>query len=50
VIRTTKTNKLGRWGVLCSVGSNKLAVRYVAKINDKVLGTAKSPSLALTVR
>ena len=49
-IRTTKVNKSGRWGVLSGVGSTKASVHFVAKITDKVLGTAKSPSLTLTVR
>jgi len=47
-VRTTRTNKLGRWGVLCSVGPNKTSVHYVAKINDPLVGIAKSPSLTLT--
>jgi len=50
VIRTTKTNKSGRWGVLCGVGKAKGPVHFVAKVNDKVLGEARSPSLTLTVR
>jgi len=49
-VRTTRTNKLGRWGVLCSVGPNKTSVHYVAKINDPLVGIAKSPSLTLTVQ
>jgi len=36
--------------VLSGVGSTKASVHFVAKITDKVLGTAKSPSLTLTVR
>jgi len=49
-IRTTRTNKLGRWGVLCSVGPNKTSAHYVAKINDPLIGIAKSPSITLTVQ
>jgi 5-hydroxyisourate hydrolase-like protein (transthyretin family) len=48
-IRTTKTNKSGRWGVLCGVGTVTASVRFVAKITDPVIGAAKSPSLTLTV-
>ena len=49
-VRTTRTNKLGRWGVLCSVGLNKVPVHFVAKVNDPLVGSAKSPSLTLTVQ
>jgi len=48
-VRTTKTNQTGRWGVLCGVGTVPGSVRFVAKITDPVIGTAKSPSLALTI-
>jgi len=48
-VRTTKTNQSGRWGVLCGVGTVPGSVRFVAKIADPVIGTAKSPSLALTI-
>jgi len=48
-IRTTKVNKTGRWGVLCGVGSANASVHFVAKISDKVIGSAKSPSVTLTI-